>query len=65
MKAHTTGKGCNQPSSGTGMSSIWATDQPLAQQRASDYLDYYYHNKRPHLALDMMTPTQFAESHLC
>jgi transposase InsO family protein len=39
------------------------TDQPLAQQRASGYLDYY-HNKRPHLALDMMTPAQFAVSHL-
>jgi transposase InsO family protein len=39
------------------------TDQPLAQQRAGSYLDYY-HNKRPHLALDMMTPAQFAESHL-
>ena len=39
------------------------TDQPLAQQRAGSYLDYY-HNKRPHLALDMMTPAQFAVSHL-
>ena len=39
-----------------------ASEQELVQQRANAYLDYY-HNKRPHLALDMMTPTQFAESH--
>jgi transposase InsO family protein len=41
-----------------------ADDLALAQQRADDFLDYY-HNKRPHLALDMKTPAQFvAESHL-
>jgi transposase InsO family protein len=41
-----------------------ATDQPLAQQRADDYLDYYHH-KRPHLSLEMKTPAQFVmESHL-
>jgi transposase InsO family protein len=41
-----------------------AGDLALAQQRADAYLDYY-HTQRPHLALDMLTPTQFvAESHL-
>ena len=35
----------------------------LAQQYADEFLDYYHH-RRPHLALDMMTPAQFAESHL-
>ena len=35
----------------------------LAQQYADEFLDYY-HNRRPHLSLDMLTPTQFAESHL-
>jgi transposase InsO family protein len=39
------------------------SDLALAQQRADDYLAYY-HTKRPHLALDMMTPAAFAESHL-
>ncbi len=39
-------------------------DLTLAQQRADAFLDYY-HNRRPHLALNMMTPAQFiAESHL-
>jgi transposase InsO family protein len=39
-------------------------DLHLAQQRADDFL-VYYHTKRPHLALDMLTPAQFvAESHL-
>jgi transposase InsO family protein len=41
-----------------------AGDLALAQQRADTFLDYY-HNQRPHLALDMKTPAQFvAESHL-
>lgn len=41
-----------------------ADDLTLAQQRADDYLDYY-HNQRPHLALDMKTPAEFVtESHL-
>ena len=41
-----------------------ASDIVLAQQRADDYLAYY-HCQRPHLALDMKTPSQFAaESHL-
>jgi transposase InsO family protein len=35
----------------------------LAQQAADEFLDYYHH-RRPHLSLDMMTPAQFAESHL-
>lgn len=34
-----------------------------AQQAADAFLDYYHH-RRPHLALAMMTPAQFAESHL-
>ena len=41
-----------------------AGDLALAQQRADAYLDYY-HARRPHLALDMLTPAQFVtESHL-
>jgi transposase InsO family protein len=40
-----------------------ASELELAQQRATAYLDYYHH-QRPHLALGMMTPAQFAESHL-
>jgi IS30 family transposase len=41
-----------------------ATDLALVQQRANAFLDYY-HNQRPHLALNMKTPAQFvAESHL-
>lgn len=35
----------------------------LAQQYADEFLEYY-HNRRPHLSLNMLTPTQFAESHL-
>jgi transposase InsO family protein len=35
----------------------------LAQQVADDFLDYY-HQRRPHLSLNMLTPAQFAESHL-
>lgn len=34
-----------------------------AQHAADDFLDYY-HNRRPHLSLDMRTPAEFAESHL-
>ncbi len=40
-----------------------ADELDLAQQYADEFLDYYHH-RRPHLALDMMTPAQFAESHL-
>jgi len=40
-----------------------ACERELAQLRADAFLDYYHH-QRPHLALDMMTPAQFAESHL-
>lgn len=35
----------------------------LAQQRADTFLEYY-HLKRPHMALNMLTPAKFAESHL-
>jgi len=35
----------------------------LAQQLADEFLDYYHH-RRPHLSLDMLTPARFAESHL-
>jgi transposase InsO family protein len=42
-------------------------DLALVQQRADDFLDYYHH-RRPHLSLAMLTPSQFArsvaESHL-
>lgn len=41
-----------------------AGDLELAQRRANEYL-HYYHNQRPHLALNMLTPAQFVtESHL-
>lgn len=40
------------------------TDLKQVQQRIDQYLDYY-HNKRPHLSLNMLTPKQFAAmSHL-
>lgn len=35
----------------------------LAQQVADEFLEYY-HQRRPHLSLEMLTPAQFAESHL-
>lgn len=38
-------------------------DLAVVQQRVNDYLDYY-HTKRPHLALNMQTPKEFAMSHL-
>lgn len=42
-------------------------DLALVQHRADTFLDYY-HQRRPHLALNMQTPAQFvrsiAESHL-
>jgi transposase InsO family protein len=40
-----------------------AGDLDLAQQRADAFLDYY-HNMRPHMSLNMQTPSQFAESYL-
>lgn len=44
-----------------------ASDLALAQQRADEYLAYY-HTRRPHLSLEMLTPAQFVakltESHL-
>jgi IS30 family transposase len=47
-----------------GRTSFRVTNLALVQHRTDDFLDYY-HNKRPHLALDMKTPAQFiAESHL-
>lgn len=36
------------------------TDLPKLQQHINEYLDYY-HNKRPHLSLNMQTPKQFAQ----
>lgn len=39
------------------------TDIRQVQERVDEYLDYY-HNKRPHLSLDMKTPNEFAMSHL-
>lgn len=38
-------------------------DLQQVQERVNEYLDYY-HNKRPHLSLDMKTPREFAMSHL-
>jgi len=44
--------------------SFKASDLALAQQRADTFLDYY-HQQRPHLALNMQTPAQFLTlSHL-
>jgi len=40
-----------------------ADELALAQQYADEFLDYYHH-RSPHLSLDMMSPAQFAESHL-
>lgn len=36
---------------------------PALQKRLDEFLDYYHH-KRPHLSLNMLTPNQFAMSHL-
>jgi IS30 family transposase len=36
---------------------------PFLQKKLDSFLDYY-HNTRPHLSLNMLTPLQFAMSHL-
>jgi IS30 family transposase len=36
---------------------------PYLQEKLDEYLNYY-HNVRPHLSLNMLTPTEFAMSHL-
>ena len=38
-------------------------DMAVIQQRVNEYLEYY-HNKRPHLSLNMQTPKELAMSHL-
>lgn len=38
-------------------------DLVKVQQKVNEYLDYY-HNTRPHLSLNMLTPNEFAMSHL-
>lgn len=38
-------------------------DLTYLQEKVNQYLDYY-HNKRPHLSLNMKTPNEFAMSHL-
>jgi transposase len=38
-------------------------DLPWLQEKINTYLNYY-HNERPHLSLNMLTPKQFAMSHL-
>ena len=38
-------------------------DIPELQVRVNEFLDYY-HNERPHLSLNMLTPKEFAMSHL-
>jgi transposase InsO family protein len=40
-----------------------AADLEWAQERADAFLEYYHH-KRPHMSLEMKTPSEFAESHL-
>jgi len=46
-----------------GYTKYQVADLPKLQQHINEYLDYY-HNKRPHLSLNMQTPKQFAMSHL-
>ncbi|MBI5254571.1 transposase [Candidatus Falkowbacteria bacterium] len=36
---------------------------PMLQKQLDEFLDYY-HNERPHLSLNMLTPQQFSMSHL-
>lgn len=36
---------------------------PVLQKKLDEFMDYY-HNERPHLSLNMLTPNQFAMSHL-
>lgn len=38
-------------------------DIPEMQKRLDEFLDYY-HNERPHLSLNMLTPREYAMSHL-
>jgi transposase InsO family protein len=38
------------------------TDLQKVQEKINIYLDYY-HNKRPHLSLNMLTPSEFAKQH--
>lgn len=38
-------------------------DLPIIQKRLDEFLNYY-HNERPHLSLNLLTPHQFAMSHL-
>lgn len=38
-------------------------DIPALQKKVNEFLDYY-HNERPHLSLNMLTPKEFAMSHL-
>ena len=38
-------------------------DIPRLQKKVDEYLEYY-HNKRPHLSLNMKTPKEFSMSHL-
>ncbi len=38
-------------------------DMKKIQQRVNEFLDYY-HNKRPHMSLNMKTPNEFAQLHV-
>ncbi len=40
----------------------WDTFAELSVARA-DYIDYFHNQKRRHLALDMLTPTQYEQLH--
>ncbi len=46
-----------------GYTKYQVADLPELQKHINEYLNYY-HNKRPHLSLNMQTPKQFAMSHL-
>ena len=42
----------------------YRADQLAEAQHAVDEFLTYYHQRRPHLSLNMLTPAHFAESHL-
>lgn len=44
-----------------GWSKYQPTDLPYLEKELIEYL-WYYHNKRPHMSLQMMTPNQFAKT---
>lgn len=45
-----------------GWSKYTKKDLPELEDELSDYL-VYYHNKRPHMSLNMLTPNEFLEDY--